>query len=469
MSHPLGRRLRRWFQPTLVGRLMLAQTAVFTLLWVILTAVIFYQASRNYDFLRTDATYDAVLVIAENLADFPERQQETLRMAGRAIRETPDEKETSREFGASLMVWQGDRLLYKPDDLPEGIRTTRLEEVETVRAGGHLWNARTRQSKRSDTRVTLVTSADQVAMSLSAAASGFYFFPLLICLPLLLPAWLSVRLALRPWRQVSKEISSRNPRDLRALSFQPRHKELRPMVQAVNTLLQRVSESTRREHSFVADAAHELRTPLAAMRVNAEALQNLETSPRQRELLDNLLRSNDRATRLVSQLLTLVRSDTASSAAVPRRLDLDAVLQDRLAALSDLADTRGLELELESTEATFILGERESLTSLIDNLIENAIKYSPEGGAIVVRLAQQDGQAVLTVADQGPGIAPELRTRVFDRFFRAPDQTQSGSGLGLAIVKSAIDQHHGDIVLDDAEDGHGLRVTLRIPLAPEPW
>jgi two-component system sensor histidine kinase QseC len=125
---------------------------------------------------------------------------------------------------------------------------------------------------------------------------GFYLLPLLISLPfLVIPAWLSVRLALRPWRQVTRETSERGPADMTPLSYVPPHKELQPLVQSINSLLQRVRDSTSRERSLIADAAHELRTPLAAMRVNVEALKEQSTDEGQRELMGNLLRSNDRA------------------------------------------------------------------------------------------------------------------------------------------------------------------------------
>jgi len=198
--------------------------------------------------------------------------------------------------------------------------------------------------------------------------------------------------------------------------------------------------------------------------VNVEALKEQSTDEGQRELMGNLLRSNDRAARLVGQLLQLMRSDAVLHGDLPVMLSLDALVQDRLAMIEGLASTRGVELELECEGNVPVLGERESLVSMIDNLINNAIKYSPANGRVLVKVASESARAVLTVADQGPGIPPALRERVFDRFFRNPDQTQSGSGLGLAIVKSVVDRHGGEVVLEEAEGG-GLLVTVRLPLA----
>ena len=233
-------------------------------------------------------------------------------------------------------------------------------------------------------------------------------------------------------------------------------------------LLQRVDTSAARERSFIADATHELRTPLAAMRVNVEALQGQARDPRQQELLDGILNSNSRAARLVGQLLQLTRSEVQAEAgeqAAPQALDV--LLQDRLAALSCLAQAGGIELELQAAVPLCVPGQRESLVSLIDNLVENAIKYSPRGGSVTVSLHAQGGQAVLHVADQGPGIPAALHGRVFDRFFRAPQQDQPGSGLGLSIVASVVARHGGSIALHQADGGQGLLVEVRLPLAPD--
>jgi two-component system sensor histidine kinase QseC len=235
------------------------------------------------------------------------------------------------------------------------------------------------------------------------------------------------------------------------------------MVDAINALMRRVSDSAQRERAFIADAAHELRTPLAAMRVNVEALQVQEGDARQRQLLDGILSSGARATRLVSQLLGLMRSD-ATAGEEEEALSFDELVQERMAVLSGLARARGIELELSGDCQLRMKGRKEGLVSLVDNLLENAIKYSPEHGTVHVNLRREDSSAVLRIADQGPGIAPELRERVFDRFFRDPRQSQSGSGLGLAIARAVAVQHGGEISLDAVDSGAGLLVTVRLPL-----
>lgn len=286
--------------------------------------------------------------------------------------------------------------------------------------------------------------------------------PLLVCIPFLLfPAWLSIRIAMRPWNRVVNEIAARAPEDLSPLNAVPTHRELSQMVNAINQFLARVRESTERERVFIADAAHELRTPLAAMRINVEALQAYVSSDNQQALLAGIIRSNSRAARLVNQLLLMMHSEASVDTAM-EPVPLTTLIQERMAVLAPLAAERNIELEFYALEENWVSGVRERLMSLIDNVIENAIKYSPEGGRVEVDLFSAETSTQFSVSDAGPGIPVALRERVFDRFFRDPNQMQSGSGLGLAIVKAVAQQHNSSVSLSTAADG-GLRVTVDFP------
>lgn len=294
---------------------------------------------------------------------------------------------------------------------------------------------------------------------------GLVIVPIVIsAMLLLIPAWLAARVVLQPWRKLSEEIAARGPSDLAPLSFGPRQQELRPLVHSVNALLERVREGAQRERRFIADAAHELRTPLSAMRVNVEALQRRVMDPGASELLDGMVQSGDRAARLVGQLLQLMRTDAVEDTRAWRPVRLDNLVAECLATLSSLPRPRNIELRLDATHPVMVTGDMESLASMIDNVVENAIKYSPSNGTVLVCVKSKEEQAVLTVIDEGPGIAPALHSRVFDRFYRSPGQTQSGSGLGLAIVKAAAEQHRGTVSLATGASGRGLRVTVALPL-----
>jgi len=464
MMQALAQRWKNWKQPSLMRRLLLAQMGVVALLWTMAVALLLYDSYEDPELLKYDKIFQTVLAISQNTADHPDKQQETLAAFDAALLETVGDGDAASDSAPVMQVWQGDRLIYRSTAAVPVILNSVPNRIETVKAGNREWRARTLVSPTTDTRVMLAEPSVW-RLTVTVMYRGYYLLPLVISLPFLVfPAWLSVRLALRPWRQVSKETAERGPADLTPLSYTPPHKELQPLVQSINSLLQRVRDSTSRERSLIADAAHELRTPLAAMRVNVEALKEQSTDEGQRELMGNLLRSNDRAARLVGQLLQLMRSDAVPDNALPVMLSLDALVQDRLAMIEGLASARGIELELVCEDNVPVLGERESLVSMIDNLVNNAIKYSPAGGTVMVHVAHEGPHALLTVSDQGPGIPAALRERVFDRFFRNPDQTQSGSGLGLAIVKSVVDRHGGEVRLGETAEG-GLLATVRLPLA----
>lgn len=453
------------WRPTLVRRLMLAQMLMLTVLWSLAVAYVLFEGAGEGSNV-TRSVLRAIISVADNLADQPQRQQQSLRAIDEALHDEFEKGEV-QELAPRILVWRDGQLVYKSPDTPSGIRSAGPEQLEIVYIKGQPW--RSRSLVEGGTRVTVLELGGPWQFFVTINSRGYYLLPLLISLPfLLLPAWLSIRLAMRPWRKVAQEVAARGPQDLRPLTFKPPHGELAALVDNINALLQRVDASAARERSFIADATHELRTPLAAMRVNVEALQSQAHPPHQQELLDGILNSGNRATRLVGQLLQLTRSEVPAEAGrLPLPQALDSLLQDRLAALAGLAQLGGIELELQASASQYVLGQRESLVSLIDNLVENAIKYSPRGTSVTVSLHAERGQAVLHVADQGPGIPAALYGRVFDRFFRAPQQqSQPGSGLGLAIVASVVQQHGGTIQLHRASGGQGLLVEVRLPLAP---
>lgn len=463
-------RIRRWLLPSLGRRLLLTQLTILVVLWTVLVLGVFYAAHNDDDLLTSDPVLDLILSVADNLADSPARQQQSLAAIDRKLRlEYGDGAEESR-FAPIFFVRQNGVLIYQSaPQLPPG-RNRQLEIIEKVDVDGGTWRMRTRRSEQTGTEVSFAIP-NLTGILITFNSRGYYLLPLLVSLPFLaFPAWWSVRLALRPWRRLSEEISTRGPEDLSPLGFQARHSELKPFVSSINTLLARVHNSALRERSLIADAAHELRTPLAAMRVNVEALRQQTADPRQRQLMDSLLRSNQRATRLVQQLLQLMRSEAAADGGDMRLLRFDSLVQDRLAELDALAATRGVELELEfDATATPLLihAEPEGMTSLVDNLVDNAIKYSPPGGMVTVQVQVERAQVILSVSDAGPGIAPEMRERVFNRFFRAPDQVQSGSGLGLSIVQNVVTRHGGTISLHASASGGLLcRVTLNLATQP---
>ena len=470
--------MRRWLtavlHPSVTRRLVLAQLATVALLWLTLLGYVNWQArtdamAASEDLARQGAAL--VLPLVRALADQPERVEETMRGIDGFQRslQAPTSKQAAYQFPMLYAWWDG-RPVYRSADAPEPGPLPPDGRMVRIERDGKGQVAYSEQSAAGRARFLVIAPWDDLALGITLWSRGLLVVPLLISLPLLvLPAWLSVRLALRPWRRASREIEARGPDDLQPLVFAPRHRELSPLTRAVDQLLARLRAARQRERSFIADAAHELRTPIAAIQVHADALLSHPREGRDAELLAGLRASSLRAARLVEQLLALTRSE-AVAARSAKPVDLEALVQDSLAQQAPLAGTREVELDFETvvdadTDAV-VQGDADSLRSLLDNVIGNAVKYSPAGGAVRVRLRSGADAVRITVTDEGPGIAPELRQRVFDRFFRAPDQPLPGSGLGLAIAKAAADRHGAALELGDGPDARGLAVCLTLPRSP---
>jgi two-component system sensor histidine kinase QseC len=230
--------------------------------------------------------------------------------------------------------------------------------------------------------------------------------------------------------------------------------------------MSRLQQRLDREHEFLADAAHELKTPLAVIQLSAEALEQPDGEGRQ-EAQERLRLGVQRATHTVHQLLALARSGADSLDVSKSHHDLVDLVRERVALASGLAVQRRIELELDAPEQLPLWLNRESICSLVDNLVDNAIKYSPEGGQVLVQLQTEGEMVLLRVSDQGPGIPAALRERVFERFVRLPSaqgQPCHGSGLGLTIVERAAAQHDATVELLDGPGGRGLTVQVSLPL-----
>lgn len=447
--------------PTLVRRIMIAQMLLLTLLWCIFLTYILWDNLRSPPMLSGNKTYETILTLVDRMGDRPHDLTDVLETFSKALREGYGGGEDPK-MSISLIVRKNKEIIYSSDGAPVGVTNTGYGMIQSVQSNDRTWTSRTLKSRSSDTEVTLLTPAGGWNFFIYLNSRGYYILPLLVCIPFLLfPAWLSIRIAMRPWNKVANEVSLRTPEDLSPLKAVPKHKELRQIVDAINIFLARVRESTERERTFIADAAHELRTPLAAMRVNVEALQSDVSNVSQQELLAGIIRSNSRAARLVNQLLLLMHSEACINT-VMEPVPLTTLIQERMAELAPLAAESRIELEFYSHDEVWITGVRERLMSLIDNLIENAVKYSPEGGRVEVEVRSLEKSIQLRISDAGPGIMVELRERVFDRFFRDPNQIQSGSGLGLAIVKAVAQQHNSSVLLSTSAEG-GLMVIVDIP------
>lgn len=283
--------------------------------------------------------------------------------------------------------------------------------------------------------------------------------PFAFALPLLgVLLWLAVTRGIRPLRRLGEEISHRAADNLSALDTRDAPAEIAPLVKNLNRLFGRVGDLLDRERQFTADAAHELRTPLAALRAQAQVARAEANVPERERALDNVIAGCDRAVRLVEQLLTLARLEPEVLKARRVDCDLARLAREVVADAVPFALDRNVEIEFDASVPFELSGVPDLLCILVRNLVDNAVRYSPSGGVVSVSVADR----TLTVLDQGPGVPPEERANLGRRFHRLLGSGQDGSGLGLSIVKRIAELHEASVTFggEAGEEGVGLRVSV---------
>ena len=337
----------------------------------------------------------------------------------------------------------------------------------TVRIEGTDWRVFAAHGVERDVQVYVGEQLKSRASILWAVLRST-LWPMAVALPLLaLVAWWAIRRGLLPLRRLGGLLAARPGQSLQPVVLEQSPSELDPMVDALNGLLARVATLVEGERRFTADAAHELRTPIAAIRAQAQvALTESDTALR-RHALQAALDGCDRATRLVEQLLTLSRLE-AHTAAAARTVDVVAVVRQVMAGVAPRAVGKGQTLELDATEHCVIAADETLLSVLVRNLVDNAVRYSPPGARVQVSVQRQGGRVALRVEDSGPGLAPDVQQRLGQRFFRPPGQDESGSGLGWSIVRRIAEVLRLDIETRPSTALGGLAVQVSAPAALEP-
>lgn len=290
--------------------------------------------------------------------------------------------------------------------------------------------------------------------------------PFLVLVPILLLVVAKlVREIFRPIATLAGEIDSRGDDELHPLTADALPSEIRPFITAINRLLDRVARAMEAKQRFVADAAHELRSPFTALSLQAERLAEAPMSADARQRLAALRQGIERGKNLLEQLLTLARAQTETTVP-PAQISVQQVYRDVLEDLMPLADAKEIDIGVEGDDDVVLRVDEIDLKTIVKNLVDNAIRYTPAGGRVDLSLAAADGWAVLQVKDTGPGIPAAQRQRVFDPFYRVLGSDEIGSGLGLSIVKAIADRLGAEVSLDHADVAtqRGLAVQLRIAL-----
>ena len=312
--------------------------------------------------------------------------------------------------------------------------------------------------------VIQISQPMSVREELAAGMALRTMLPLVILLPILIGIiWVTIGRGLKPVNDVAAAVAARSADALDPLPDRHLPQEVRPLVAALNGLLERLGRSLDIQREFVADAAHELRTPLTALRLQIQLAERAPNDSERAAAFERLKGGTERATRLVEQLLAMARSDPEAAERPMIDTDLTLIARETVAEQAPIAQAKELDLGFSSVAPVIVRGDPESLRVMLGNLVDNAIRYTPSGGTIDVGVAADGAAAVLSVADDGPGIPPDERERVFDRFYRRASADVTGSGLGLAIVRQIAQRHGAGVVLGNGLQGRGLQVIVRFP------
>lgn len=276
-----------------------------------------------------------------------------------------------------------------------------------------------------------------------------------------------MRWGTRPLVVLRRQLMQRDPDNLAPLEVVDPPAEVAPLVDSLNRLLGRLRASIEGERRFTADAAHELRTPIAAVRAHAEVARAAATDAERRIALDGIVAGCERAAHGVDQLLTLARLDPADAGERREACDLREVARRVLADVAPMALTKGIDVELVTGPAVPVAGNHALLAMLIRNIVDNAVRYSRRGGCVRVTTARDGPIARLVVTDEGPGVAPADRHALGQRFHRIAASGETGTGLGLSIVTRVAELHSATVRFEDGPAGRGLAVVVEFPAGAE--
>ncbi|MCS0632552.1 ATP-binding protein [Telluria mixta] len=429
------------------------------LLWFLLAAITIAAVAQ------ASIAYRTALNDADQIFDY-HMQQMALSLRSRVpLTSTEDANADTPITGNDDLVVQ----VWSPD----GVRVFRSAShahlpqravlgFSNVRANGTTYRI---FSIQTDNQTVQVAQDLAVRRSMASNLALRTLGPIAVMMPILmLVVWWVVSGSLEPVARVRKQVASRQADDLSAVSEAGLPDEVRPLVQELNLLFGRVRTAFDAQQHFVADAAHELRTPLAALKLQVQSLERSDSPDAKRVAVARLTAGIERATRLVEQLLVLARQEASVAGGAPRQpVDIAGAAKRAVAELASVAAAKQIDIGLQRADSGEVDGQPDALMILLRNLIDNAIKYTPEGGTVDVSVVAENRGVTVTVEDSGPGIPPAERERVFDRFYRVPGSDVKGSGLGLAIIKSIAERHGASLALGESKRLGGLEATVTFP------
>lgn len=441
---------------SLQARLLLAVLTLVLLAWASAAALTWHEAEDEVgDLLDAHLAQTAALLRLQPLDPQNPLGEDPLSEAPQL-----DKHQTRVVF----QLWHEDQLLTRSKNAPDAPLTDRQKRgFADSRVDGKIWRVFVAPGNESGTRM-LVGERQSARQDIVMASVTSMLKPLAWALPLLaLGIWWVVRGSVRPLRQLGRDVATRQPQSLAPLETKGVPPEVLPLVAALNALFERMAELLTAERQFTADAAHELRTPIAGIRMQAQVAQGATQDAERAAALDATVRGCARATRLVEQLLQLARLDAESNGAASASTDLTEVARAVVHDLQPLAQARAQQVELDLTGPTPVPLPEPLARVLLRNLLDNALRYSPEGGRVTVGVHRVGTAVAWRVEDSGPGLEPAEMARLGERFFRVLGSGQSGSGLGWSIVQRIARLHSLRVQVDRSPALGGLRVSITWP------
>jgi two-component system sensor histidine kinase QseC len=449
-------------------RLLVTLLSATIVVWTATAIVSYYDARTEvYDLFDAQLAQAAQVLMSLVEHEMQEELQETHSSGAEKglITELEEHLAGHRyEKKVAFQIWVGrDRYVFRSPQAPAVPLSAVDSGFSDETIGNHRWRVVTLSEQGGLIRVQ-VGERFEIRRELIHRITFRLLAPLIIGLPLLaLLIWVSVGRSLTPFSRLARDIAVRDPSSLQPVGVDPIPVEAEPLVNALNALFARLRQAFEREKRLTADAAHELRTPLAGLRTQAEVAQRATDAREKHNALAQLMKGVDRTTHLVEQLLTMARLDPDIGLQDFEAVDLKEIASGVLADLSNAAIEKEIDIELQGDRASIVRGNADALRVLVRNLADNAIRYTPHDGRVVVSVGPMGSHIELTVSDSGPGIPTDERERVFERFYRRAGSPAAGSGLGLSIAHRIAALHRARLNLDSSVYG-GLQVKVLFPL-----
>jgi len=421
---------------------------------IVITLVTYFNTAHEMHELLGDSMKRMATVIKEQVFVKNNAQQDTTNLA-------PDELEES----SVIQIWDGKgKLLHSsPQEIELPLQPN--EGFGTATIHGQKWKIYTVKAD-NDGFVQIAQPRRIVATMISENATRT-LIPFAILFALLgIGAWLVVGKSLAPLSHLSKLIASREIDKLKPLSTSEVPNEVQPIVRALNELLKKLDQAMTLQRQFTADAAHELRTPLAAIKIQADLLSRAQFPAERSEAMKRLAEGIERSINLAAQLLNASRSAAAEMIPDFRTICLDEIIRSCIETYVPIARAKNIHLVLERCDECTIEGDEEGIRMLINNLIDNAIRYTPIKGRVRIGLFKHEDKVVLKVEDTGNGIPQDQRTKIFQRFYRIPGTPSLGAGLGLSIVKDIANNHNATVLVTDGSAKAGTMFRVIFPSHP---